>query len=342
MPLNWNGKMARKALNPDLLIQKTRHITVLGAGVSGLSTARVLQQRGFSVDIITKEETSDTTSSVAAAIWFPYRVAPQEKAADWSAVSYRHYLQLSGIPESGVSMIPFNIFHKKGDAPKWIEALPPEAEQIQKQPASDASLECYSSRFPLIESHIYLPWMINAFEEAGGQIHKRKLTNLSEIPGNHPVLNCTGLGAAELFGDVELFPVKGQVVKVSHPEEKVTGMSAEFPYTNDPDGLTYIIPRSDGIIVGGSAEEGNFDKSPDSSRSTKILEYASEYAPALQRSEILEVKTGLRPCRSAVRLEKEVIDGRIFIHNYGHGGAGFTVAPGCAREAAALVEQDLE
>lgn len=318
--------------------QKTRHITVLGAGVSGLSTARVLQQSGFSVDIITKEETSDTTSSVAAAIWFPYRVEPIEKAVDWSAVSYRHYLQLSDIPESGVSIIPFNIYHKKGDAPEWIKALPENAAEVNRIPAADASLECYSCLFPLIESHIYLPWLIKAFGEDGGQIHNRKITKLSEIPGNHPVVNCTGLGAAELFGDEELYPVKGQVVKVSHPAEKVTGMSAEFPYTDDPDGFTYIIPRSDGIIIGGSAEENISDKSADSDRSKKILEYASTYAPALQQSELLEVKTGLRPCRSSVRLEKEVIDGRTFIHNYGHGGAGFTVAPGCAREAAALVE----
>jgi D-amino-acid oxidase len=39
-----------------------------------------------------------------------------------------------------------------------------------------------------------------------------------------------------------------------------------------------------------------------------------------------------------VRLERDRLrDGRIAIHNYGHGGAGFTLCRGCAEDVAKLV-----
>jgi D-amino-acid oxidase len=45
------------------------------------------------------------------------------------------------------------------------------------------------------------------------------------------------------------------------------------------------------------------------------------------------VRAGLRPYRLEVRLERE---GRV-IHNYGHGGAGYTLSRGCAEDVARLV-----
>jgi D-amino-acid oxidase len=42
----------------------------------------------------------------------------------------------------------------------------------------------------------------------------------------------------------------------------------------------------------------------------------------------------LRPYRPEVRLER---DGRV-IHNYGHGGSGFTLCRGCAEDVVALVD----
>jgi len=42
--------------------------------------------------------------------------------------------------------------------------------------------------------------------------------------------------------------------------------------------------------------------------------------------------------RSTVRLKREEMgDGRVVIHNYGHGGAGVTLSWGCATEVAALL-----
>jgi len=53
---------------------------------------------------------------------------------------------------------------------------------------------------------------------------------------------------------------------------------------------------------------------------------------------VIVVKVGLRPFRkSGVRLERERLsDGRTVIHNYGHGGAGFTLSWACAEEVCAI------
>jgi D-amino-acid oxidase len=48
---------------------------------------------------------------------------------------------------------------------------------------------------------------------------------------------------------------------------------------------------------------------------------------------VVSVAVGLRPARPSVRLEAE---GRV-VHCYGHGGAGVTLAWGCAVEVAALL-----
>jgi glycine/D-amino acid oxidase-like deaminating enzyme len=61
------------------------------------------------------------------------------------------------------------------------------------------------------------------------------------------IVNCTGLGARELFGDRELMPIKGQL-HVLLPQ-------AEVDYAVVTGGL-YMFPRRDGIILGGTFERG--------------------------------------------------------------------------------------
>ena len=58
----------------------------------------------------------------------------------------------------------------------------------------------------------------------------------------------------------------------------------------------------------------------------------------IERPRVTAVKVGLRPFRkSGVRLEPEKLpDGRTIIHNYGHGGAGFTLSWACAEEVYAI------
>ncbi|MGN6106299.1 MAG: FAD-dependent oxidoreductase [Kofleriaceae bacterium] len=50
------------------------------------------------------------------------------------------------------------------------------------------------------------------------------------------------------------------------------------------------------------------------------------------------VRAGLRPYRLEVRLERDPDEPRI-VHNYGHGGAGYTLCRGCAEQVAAIVAE---
>jgi D-amino-acid oxidase len=60
----------------------------------------------------------------------------------------------------------------------------------------------------------------------------------------------------------------------------------------------------------------------------------------IENPPVLAERVGIRPSRkSGVRVEREWLrDGRMLIHNYGHGGAGFTLSWGCAREVVSLAQ----
>ena len=101
--------------------------------------------------------------------------------------------------------------------------------------------------------------------------------------------------------------------------------------------ITYVIPRRDGVVLGGTVEDGIESMAADPEATAAILERARRIAPEIAGAVVRRVTVGIRPCRSEVRLEAEALgNGRTVIHNYGHGGAGFTLSWGCALEAAEL------
>ncbi|MFB7324811.1 hypothetical protein [Streptomyces sp. NPDC056190] len=70
------------------------------------------------------------------------------------------------------------------------------------------------------------------------------------------------------------------------------------------------------------------------------LRLPAELPLSLLRVLLPEQRVGRPPVRDAVRLERVELPGGgggVVVHNYVHGGAGVTVAWGCAREAARLV-----
>lgn len=98
----------------------------------------------------------------------------------------------------------------------------------------------------------FIPWLLQRFHHLGGIIERRLVTDFhSEIVG-HPsqpdlVVNCCGLSAHHLLKDEEVFPVRGQVVKVEAPHVKT------FHLANEKDFIIYILPRKDCVVLGGSA-----------------------------------------------------------------------------------------
>ncbi|MCI0481629.1 MAG: FAD-binding oxidoreductase, partial [Candidatus Dadabacteria bacterium] len=130
------------------------------------------------------------------------------------------------------------------------------------------------------------------------------------------------------------FPVRGQIVIV-----KNTGLKRIISVDSGKLAPIYIVPRNEDCVLGGTAEENDWDLNIDSAASDKILAKCTAIEPSLKGAEILGHRVGLRPGRTEVRLELEALqDGGAVIHDYGHGGAGFTLSWGCADEVLRLAE----
>jgi D-amino-acid oxidase len=105
-----------------------------------------------------------------------------------------------------------------------------------------------------------------------------------------------------------------------------------------PNALAYVLPRPDVVVLGGTAEEDDWDRRPREQTTRDILERTRRLQPELADATLIGSAVGLRAGRPSVRLERDATaDGRVLVHDYGHGGSGFTLSWGCADEVAQLV-----
>jgi D-amino-acid oxidase len=305
-------------------------VTVVGAGVIGLSTALVLEERGHEVRIVAAAGADTSVSAVAGAVWFPYRSGPPERVAAWAARTRVWLEALAAGGDAGIDLVTdYEITGDLGDRPPlpwWAAGL-----EVARAPAPVAGAPA-AWRFlaPRCEPAIFLPWLAGRLR---ARVERRAVHDLTAEPGD-AIVNCTGLGARALLGDGELAPLLGQIV--------ITGCGAvdrKLALTDErvPDELFYLIPRRDELVLGGCAIPWPADEPPrpDPARTERILAQARELG--LEIGPVHGVRVGLRPYRPAVRLERDPAAPRV-VHNYGHGGAGFTMCRGCAEDAADLVE----
>ena len=185
-------------------------------------------------------------------------------------------------------------------------------------------------RAPVIEMPLYMPWLKSKAERMGCIFRQDKISDLSEVPGD-VIVNCVGLGARELCDDEEVIPARGQIIFI----DQDPGIGH---FDQQPETLTYTIPRSDVTVLGGTAQVGDWDLEHRPEDDDLILSKVEAIWPDLDRSKIIGGTVGLRPSRSEIRLELEDIGGRLVVHNYGHGGAGVTLSWGCAEEVVSLIE----
>jgi D-amino-acid oxidase len=293
----------------------------VGAGVIGLSCALRLLRAGHRVDVLARDLPLETTSSVAAAIWYPYLAFPQDKVTAWGKAAYDEFARLAAQGVDGVVMRSgTEMLHERMPDPSWIAAVPSLERVEPRPPYGDA----WSFVTPVVDMPRYLAWLAEQVQDAGGTLTRMGLARLPEAP---LVVNCSGLGSRALAADSSTTPVRGQVVVVEQ-----VGLE-EWWLTGD--GPTYVIPRTTDIVLGGSDEEGDWSRSPSPQTADDILRRAAELVPEVARARVIQHKVGLRPARPEVRLER-VGD---VIHCYGHGGAGVTLSWGCADEVLALVDR---
>lgn len=306
-------------------------VVVVGGGVTGLTTAVVLAERGRRVRLWTRDPVERTTSVVAGGLWWPYRIEPVALAQAWALRSLDVYEELAARPsETGVRMVEGVLGETRPEeVGAWASARLPGLRAARAEEYAGPGLW---ARLPLIDMSTHLPWLRERLVAAGGMVQTRPVAGLAEADAP-VVVNCTGLGARELVPDPAVRPVRGQLVVVENPGIRTWLVSADA----DSGETTYFLPQPGRLLLGGTAEEDAWSTDPDPRIAEAIVRRCAELRPEIAGARVLGHLVGLRPARDAVRLERETLpDGRLLVHNYGHGGAGVTVAWGCAEEAAGL------
>ncbi|MEI9972106.1 MAG: FAD-dependent oxidoreductase [Ignavibacteriota bacterium] len=286
--LSWGTGLLAVALASGV---ESRDCAVLGCGVNGLSTARLLQQRGYRPVIYAKEMPPSVTSNVAGGLWEPTALfddplaTPEFRAqfSEASRLSFRRYQSLAG-DYYGVRWLPLYQLARDASAVtppepadpfSDIEPLYPENRQLT---AAEHPFDIPFVRRKysmLIEPATYLNALIRDFQLAGGRIEIREFHSASELMALRETLifNCTGLGTRILFDDSELTPIKGQLVFLL-PQPEVDYM------TIGPRNL-YMFPRHDGILLGGSFDRGIANTDIDPAISERILRGSTQLFGAM-------------------------------------------------------------
>jgi D-amino-acid oxidase len=327
---------------------------VIGAGVSGLTSAICLAEAGLRVAIQAAEPPQETTSAVAGAVWGVHLVGTDHRVPGWAQDTRAVLVGLAGQPGTGVRVVrgleavrvpPDPPPDPPPDATGDATGGAPDGSDFALCPAGELPagyVAGWRVTEPLVAMPVYLGYLRDRLLAAGGQLLAPRffatLAEAAQLSGElgrpPPVLvNCPGVGAHRLVPDRSVTPVRGQAVVVTNP-----GLTEFFIGSGaDPADLTYFFPHEQTVVLGGTQDFGDWSRVPDPAAAQRILAACAAIEPRLAGAAVLSHRVGLRPARPRVRLEAEVIAGRRVVHNYGHGGGGITLSWGCARDAARLV-----
>jgi D-amino-acid oxidase len=301
-------------------------VTVVGAGVVGLTVAAELTRAGHRVDVVAAETLDATTSAIAGAVWFPYRVGPPDRVSTWAARTRERLLAIAAAdPDAGVdALVGYEC--DDGDALPWWAAGAP-VERVRAPVAGGPPAWRFVA--PRVEPARYLPWLA---AQLARPVRVARVDDLDALPGD-VVVSCAGLGARRLAADASVSALRGQVVVV---EPGIIPLDLTFTDDRGAEPIFYAIPRRDEVVLGGTSDPTTDDdpRVPDAAVTARIL--ARCRSLGWEPGAVRRVRVGLRPARPAVRLERDPARPRV-IHCYGHGGAGYTLAFGCAEDVARLV-----
>jgi D-amino-acid oxidase len=304
-------------LRPDAVI--------VGAGVSGLTTAVRLAEAGLRVTIVAAGTDDATTSYAAGATWSPYLVEWTDRVRAWSYATLAMLRELAArdgtgiVLRAGIEASPVPV-----GPPEWHDRLDG-FRMLGRGELPDGLAVGWRYVAPVADMPAYLRYLRRRAESAGAVVQIRRIGTLAEVSAP-VVVNCAGIGARELAGDGEMRAVRGQIVVVENP-----GITEFFVAETDPP--VYYFPQGDLVVLGGTAQEDTGDTTPDPAAVRAILTRCAEVEPRLRGARVVGHRVGLRPVRPRIRLERDAG----VVHNYGHGGAGVTLSWGCANEVARLV-----
>ncbi|MFF4293448.1 FAD-dependent oxidoreductase [Streptomyces vinaceus] len=318
-------------------------VTVVGAGVIGLCIAHELAVAGHRVEILAAQDALGSVSGVAAAIWFPHGVERSASVLESAQVTRQRLEQLAGRPDTGVRMREGTVLMRLPDTDtSWTRAvghhemldtsqLP---EYLVPGPGPDATgVRC---TVPVALTDVYLPWLRATVLALGVRMRTTEVRDLQEVLDRETpdaLVVAAGMRSAALLADDDqTYPIRGQIVRLANP-----GLTQWVTDNDNPEGLTYVVPREHDVVCGGTGEIGSWNEQADPEVEQAILRRARALVPALAGQPVLSRAVGLRPARTSVRLEAVAGYDRPVFACYGHGGAGFTLSWGDATRMAALI-----
>jgi D-amino-acid oxidase len=310
------------------------NVTVIGAGVIGLTSAIRLREAGFAANIVAADLPADTVaSSVAGAIWYPYGSSAQAPEAGWGRRSLEVFTEAARAGLPGLALMEMvDLLAEPGPDPWWAD---PGRGFRRCGPADLRAgyVDGYMQETAVVDAIPHLGYLGERFVELGGRITHERVASLADLGASDLlVVNCSGVGAGALASDDGVQPIQGQVVRVRGVKIDRVTMVHEGPLA-----YAYVMPHGDEAVLGGTRRPGEWNRTPDDELTDHLVEKAILLEPSLADAEVIGVKVGLRPGRNRVRLEHELIVGTPgIIHNYGHDGNGWSLSWGCAEDVVRL------
>ncbi|VVD97217.1 FAD dependent oxidoreductase [Pandoraea capi] len=307
------------------------HVIVVGAGVSGLTTAVAMSLAGCRVTIHAAEGPAQTTSALAAAIWHPFYQAPDLVYLARARHTYETMQRLSTDKASGVGMRSLTeYFRHDAGAPWWADC----ARDLKRLPDDDvpARFACaYRMDVPVADTGTYLRYLMHMFLELGGNYVQRRVDDVTRQLGEADiVVNCCGYGSRQ-FGD-DALSLSRAIVLRARRDDAVRGC---FIDDSDPAAPTYIVPRCDDIVLGGTADPGLTSTVIGAHQIEDIVRRCTGLCEGVAALQVIDARIGFRPMRHVPRVARDDQHPGLF-HNYGHGGGGFTLSWGCANDVLRL------
>jgi D-amino-acid oxidase len=303
-------------------------VTVVGAGVLGLSCAVRLAEHGVEVNVLARELPRETFSAAASGLWLPPAAEPVHAVRQWARETLDELRRLAGEPGAhGVRLLPGTLLHPRPVAePVWARPLADIVRLTAVTEPAPGYAFGHRTELPVVDVPLYLDHLAERLRTAGGTVTRLPLTAL---PTRGIVVNCTGVAARALARDPDVRPVRGQSVLVADP-----GLDRWW-YDGTPGSPTFVVPRGRDVVIGGTAEDGDWGTTPDADTARLLLERAARVVPQLRDATVLGHRVGLRPARPTIRVavEPQPTDddpNHVRVHCYGHGDGGLALGWGSA------------
>lgn len=358
---------------------KVERVLVIGAGVSGLTTSLSLVRAGFEVVIVAEKSASECVSAVAGALWewppavcgYHHDQTSLSRSKGWCMESYEIFGDLARDQSTGVFMRMSNFYftHPIDESPHDLHKMRELKDKVSafvrdRDLASDNRIspaygivDAYAHLAPMIDTDQYTTWLREQVTSLGVPIIAKRITgrlaveeqNLRNAYRVDAVVNCAGLASDELHG-APTYPLRGALVRVLNDGSRIPRIEQAHCVSHDErhgdeQDIVFIVPRGENLVVlGGLAEPDQWSTDVNLENHQPIRDMYDRciaFMPEIEKAEldpVEPVRVGLRPFRKKnVCLETE--PGVNVVHNYAHGGAGFSFSWGCARETVQMVRQ---